>query len=971
MQTVRPAFPHIIRHIIRYTALLPALVLISGSVLPMGGIEGTFEYAIDAPWRIEPVVDSKGVVSYGAIPIQITVLDENVIPLDSFLLLPTGRMIGNFCDLEIAQGNVSRHLAFKDLAEVETTGNASTTWRTGSWIRGHGAPPHATCLPGSQPCAAFQSPHGTSEWQATAWFTPRSGFTPGADIMLTLTAKFSRTPQIACTSGKASDFLSLKNYVSVHAGEAPLPRFHDNRWAYGDLHFHGQGTDNEGEAGYNYRGVVRAMGAMGLDFVLAVEHASDSDQILDLDYNGPVGAIFEWHLVSRNGTVLRDMDSARFEFLHRQLWGAGGVNRKTALDGGAGARPQNVRGHGAAPQIFLGGEVDVIPELPPTFRAGGSFLFGNGVEYKLSNLCGAWTADLHTSCPEQDTVQQDLGVTILRDVQGLNSLYPARAHLVYMPRDPADTKAFVSSRTGPFGGASRHLTVGDGVLTEMEGTAGVQKGYTFLAHPVPGGDCLTGGTPKMAGGLGPDVVPYTPLMLDEAFRSKAVLGLELWNEDIRMKNIASGAERNGDTHEIGYESSGGSGGHDLRNDEPNGFITGKFEMFPWSRFPETSFAQPCTSMEWTLHHGLKELDDLLLRGLVPSETAALPWLAAGEPRRLFVAGGSDAHGDLNYHRGGYATGLEQVDDMAIGKPRNLVMAGAPQVTLVKPKLGNTVLTSKAGPGVTSTVVNNGVQAFSQAQVLNALIEGAFAVTDGPALRIAVDRNGNGVIDDGDIPMGGIVELYGEKILPLLVEWESTPEWGEVQQVEIVIGAVRSARPELKTLFAPVANGPRSAGTPSFGVARTLTSFTGHKMIERADGYSEDPTGGLMRFYPNSMSGRRSIDLPLAALSIVEEGGTYSAPNRLFIRAFARSQRSDGNGHCTPDPKSGKCLLRYALTNPVWAITPAIAAGSCPAGRPRAIDSDGDGLPDGCDPCPHKAGPQAICQVNTGGGDVKL
>ena len=54
-----------------------------------------------------------------------------------------------------------------------------------------------------------------------------------------------------------------------------MPRFNDARWAYGDLHFHGQGTDNEGEDGYSYRSVIRAMGAMGIDFVLASEHASD------------------------------------------------------------------------------------------------------------------------------------------------------------------------------------------------------------------------------------------------------------------------------------------------------------------------------------------------------------------------------------------------------------------------------------------------------------------------------------------------------------------------------------------------------------------------------------------------------------------------------------------------------------------------------------------------------------------------
>ena len=67
-------------------------------------------------------------------------------------------------------------------------------------------------------------------------------------------------------------------------------------------------------------------------------------------------------------------------------------------------------------------------------------------------------------------------------------------------------------------------------------------------------------------------------------------------------------------------------------------------------FPEPSYAHACTSMEWTLHHGLKEWDDLLMRGITPSQTASLSWLPPGEPRRLFIAGGSDAHGDLNYHR---------------------------------------------------------------------------------------------------------------------------------------------------------------------------------------------------------------------------------------------------------------------------------------------------------------------------------
>src|SRR4029077_20933828 len=100
-----------------------------------------------------------------------------------------------------------------------------------------------------------------------------------------------------------------------------------------------------------------------------------------------------------------------------QLTGEGGVNRAAALDGPSTGGSQNARGRGVAPQIFLGGEVDVIPELPPNFPATGSFLFGNGVAYSLSNLCGGWNGQGVTSCSTKDTVQQDLGVTILKDVQ--------------------------------------------------------------------------------------------------------------------------------------------------------------------------------------------------------------------------------------------------------------------------------------------------------------------------------------------------------------------------------------------------------------------------------------------------------------------------------------------------------------------------------------------------------------------------
>ena len=114
----------------------------------------------------------------------------------------------------------------------------------------------------------------------------------------------------------------MRNYARVYLAPEPLPRF-DKRWLYGDFHYHSQGTDNEGEAGYNYRGVIRAMGALGLDFVFAVDHASSSEQIIDADLP-PVGVIPEIahsqgdKLTEANarltGGTLRDMSAERFAF---------------------------------------------------------------------------------------------------------------------------------------------------------------------------------------------------------------------------------------------------------------------------------------------------------------------------------------------------------------------------------------------------------------------------------------------------------------------------------------------------------------------------------------------------------------------------------------------------------------------------------------------------------------------------------
>lgn len=215
----------------------------------LGGIEGTFEYALDAPWRIEPVIDSTGKASYGHVPIQISIHDANMTAADRGSLTSDGaeRHPGNFCQLSVDEekaGVVYRTgFGFTQLTEVEST--------TGAWKPDGTTPPHQVCKPGTGACGALQNIGPTSEWHAGAWYKPTNTLSPGADLPLVLRAKISRRLDTDCNDPDDSKFYTLTNHVRVHFGEAPLPRF-DNGWLYGDLHHHSQGTDNEGEAGYHW-----------------------------------------------------------------------------------------------------------------------------------------------------------------------------------------------------------------------------------------------------------------------------------------------------------------------------------------------------------------------------------------------------------------------------------------------------------------------------------------------------------------------------------------------------------------------------------------------------------------------------------------------------------------------------------------------------------------------------------------------
>ena len=246
-------------------------------------------------------------------------------------------------------------------------------------------------------------------------------------------------------------------------------------------------------------------------------------------------------------------------------------------------------------------------------------------------------------------------------------------------------------------------------------------------------------------------------------------------------------------------------------------------------------------------------------------------------------------------------------------------------------------------------------------------DGLFSSTDGPALRILIDKNRNGVIDAGDVPMGGIVDLNGEATLPLLIEWKSTTEFGPLSDLQLYVGVQSGGGIDDRwgRVYAPKGHGPQSEGIASSNVVSSYVS-NGRSYAAMADNYWIDPTGLLTVPIPApGLSGLAKVDLPIAAFEPSEKSKT---PARLYVRAFAQTAQKNQSA-CWNNPievRKGACIRRYAFTNPVWAVPNPKGTKGCVL-TPRSFDRDGDGIPDGCDRCPADA--KNVCKVIGRGGVV--
>lgn len=1074
-------------------ALTLATLFLPLRLFAIAGLEGTFEFGLDAPWRMEPSRKADGTVEYGAIPIQITIHGARHAKLDNIIYPAGPELIGLAVPDNVVSLGRFYSVRIKELAPVETgvvefplNALFELEFTTGDWPW----PPNAATPPFHKICRIwngedpepFREVSATSEWHATLYYVPQNK-TPGTTVALQIEVLLERDswpppPLEASVSVGVnripikvnfdfSPFLTLRNFVRVFLATDPMPRF-DKRWLYGDFHYHSQGTDNEGEAAYNYRGVVRAMGAMGMDFVFATDHASSSEQIVDADLprvnkipeiaHSQGDKLTESNVRSVGG-VLRDMDADRYAFCHNLIYGAKGVNSEASLRAGHFRLPQNYLSYGVVPQIFLGGELDAVPEVSVstvqanTIRSSdGRFTitipYGNGLSFNLSSLCAPEGCD----DPRQSLL--DFGDTkgyLVRDFQSLESFrFYGREHLVYFPNSSTlqvgNETTFIASRTSRFGGATRRLDnafIPTGAHTEPLLPEIERKGVVFIAHHLNASE---------EGSRGPDGVPWTTdHLLLKAFRSPAVLGLEFWNENVRFRTRVCSHDfcrSDGSTYlgkEAGYERN-----EELEADSNNpiedlvigfvsllggdllpkefhqialpleevrrGFISGGsngglFELVPFDVRQNTfQLSTPVTAR--TLHHGAFDWDMLNLRGLDFEQNKQLSWLKPGEPRKMFMGGGSDAHGDLNYRRAGYFLGTDDANDTAIGKPRNLVFVGDPEGPVIfsqgpvanpgsnsrspdaqapasvarqsffRPPVFPPIITDPPvldpGPGtpppgteppvteppvldpgppppdnslpgdvrppiteppvLEPPVIDPGdppqppdvripddiggpiggfqIRSHTHAQIIAALRRGRFCVTDGAAIRIAIDLNGNNQIDDSDVLMGDHYS-FDKRVLPaqfprkgqkltLLTEVMSTPEFGPVERIDVYVGVHPDPVPPVATvpveprMYAPLDHGPSDPGPDAKVSAQISYQSNGRNYVRRKDNYWDGTfLGDNVTFsrVPGDPLQFKRLLVTVLDLDKYEVGQGITA-DRFFVRAFAR-----GAG--------------FAFSNPIW------------------------------------------------------
>jgi len=222
-------------------------------------------------------------------------------------------------------------------------------------------------------------------------------------------------------------------------------------------------------------------------------------------------------------------------------------------------------------------------------------------------------------------------------------------------------------------------------------------------------------------------------------------------------------------------------------------------------------------------------------------------------RKVFFAGGSDAHGDFNY--AAFLSVDNYATDNAIGKVQTVVFV---------PDGDNGY-----GPGNLPPM----------SEILSAYRAGRSVVTDGPFVEIGVDRNGDGDFDDpDDLMVGDDASGPSAARLPMTVRWASSLDFGPVTSIQLFAGDALGTSSILS--LDPSATGEQwsgerivDLGTQGFAGARY---FRAECMTDRGD--------DVFRAYSNP------IWVTFDGTSVAEGGGVsalrLSIPRNPFAGATA-------------------------------------------------------------------------------------
>lgn len=213
---------------------------------------------------------------------------------------------------------------------------------------------------------------------------------------------------------------------------------------------------------------------------------------------------------------------------------------------------------------------------------------------------------------------------------------------------------------------------------------------------------------------------------------------------------------------------------------------------------------------------------LLRRGL---ENSGPP--GAEPPFKVFIAAGSDAHGDLNYEATMDAVDFTHSISRLMGYAENNRLGGV-----------FTVVECPRGMGPRGE------------NVLRALRAGRSVLSNGPLLIAGFDVNHNGSLDDPeDVKIGQQIVSSSAQLPPLMLEWVSSREFGPVVSLRLIVG---SAAGETKPQEIPIPSQKAlaSEGLDPVDLGGRLSGLKGKWGYVRLEARTRNSAGKEFRCYTN-------------------------------------------------------------------------------------------------------------------------